>query len=498
MKMKKTLARSAILFALALAMLCSGCDKLGGSENYYLYDYEDDYYWVDEPSESYLEIDQNREIDTADETTITFSMKVDTAAYTNITRFINDHQLPPADAVRTEELINYFNYDEKLEFEGQPFAIQAEIGPSPLSEEKHMAFIRVKTEEIAREDMPPSNLTFLIDTSGSMNSYDKLPLLQSSLCLLVETLEARDTVSIVTYAGSSEVLLDSVPGNDTRTIMDAINSLSAGGRTAGAKGIVTAYDLAEKNYLDGGNNRVILASDGDFNVGISSLDELKQLIKEKRESGVYLSVLGFGTGNLRDDIMETLAKHGNGNYSYINSLRTAQKVLVDEMGANLFTVADDVKAQVVFNPDTVTSYRLIGYENRKMRNKDFDDDTKDAGEIGTGADVVVMFELRLAEGKLKGNLFDVNIRYKDPGDSESQLITSTADPSDITDSGSSDFNFACSVAAFGELLRGSEYARDVDIDDVLELARDNIGIDRYGYRGDHIKLLKNYRKLIED
>ena len=497
-KTTKALTCSAILFTLIFAVFFSACGNSKEGSEIYCYDsYYEEEYWLDEPSESYLEINENREKYTEDEDTITFSLKVDTAAYTNVTRFIGNGQLPPSDAVRTEELINYFNYDKKLEFGDDPFAVYTEIGPSPLNKDKKMAFIRVKTEEIKKEDLPPSNLTFLIDTSGSMSSYDKLPLLKTALTLLVETLDAKDTVSIVTYAGSSAVLLDSVRGNDKSTVMSAIRRLESGGSTAGADGIKTAYKLAERNYIENGNNRVILASDGDFNVGISSLDGLKALISEKRESGVYLSVLGFGTGNLRDDVMETLAASGNGNYSYIDSAKTAKKVLVEEMGTNLFTVADDVKAQVVFNPKTVKSYRLIGYENRKMNNEDFDNEKKDAGEIGAGTDIVVMFELEMESERAAGDIFDVNIRYKTPGGSESCLMTQKADSAVMTENPSSDFNFACSVAAFGELLRNSKYARDVGIDDVLDLARNNLGQDKGGYRSDFIDLLKSYRRIAD-
>lgn len=463
--------------------------------------------------ESYLVIDENGQVATGNESMLTFSLKVDTAAYTNAARYIESGNLPPRDAVRTEELLNYFSYDGEMKFEkGSPFALYTELGPSPFNEDSFIAFIRVKSEEIDRSELPSSNLTFLIDTSGSMNSFDKLPLLQEAFSLLVETLDEDDRVSIVTYAGSSAVVLDGASGDEKERIISAINDLEAGGSTAGAEGIMTAYALAEKNYLKGGNNRVILATDGDFNVGISSTKELTELVGEKRGNGVYMSILGFGTGNIRDDIMETLSKEGNGNYAYINDLGAAKKVLVEELAANLFTIADDVKAQVEFNPENVKSYRLIGYENRQLSNKDFEDDTKDAGEIGAGTDVVVMFELELygdlgasgykygggsgnPEPDFANELFEVRLRYKDPGKSESKLITSPVFYGDIADTNSSDFLFACSVAAFGHLLRDSEYKGSVSFSDIYALAEDGLGKDNGGYRMEYLRLLEQYNRV---
>ncbi|OJU11324.1 MAG: hypothetical protein BGN88_06680 [Clostridiales bacterium 43-6] len=447
--------------------------------------------------ESYLAIDENKETPTDDETTATFSLKVDTAAYTNVARYINSGNLPPEDAVRTEEMINYFKYEGKMDFSESPFAIQTEIGPSPFNKNNHMAYIRIKTKEIDKSKLPPSNLTFLIDTSGSMDSYDKLPLLKKAFSLLVETLGENDKVSIVTYAGSSGVLLDSVSGDNKTKILNAIDNLTSGGSTAGADGIKTAYKLAEKNFKKNGNNRVILATDGDFNVGISNTDELASLVSQKRDSGVYMSILGFGTDNIRDDIMETLSKNGNGNYSYINSVQTAKKVLVEELGSNLFTVADDTKAQIEFNPKSVKKYRLIGYENRKLDNEDFTNDEKDAGEIGAGADIVAMFEIELSENQknLPDNLFEVRIRYKDPGKTESKLITKTAGKSGIKTHPSTDYNFACSVAAFGHLLRKSSYVGDANIADIIALASENLGKDPSGYRHEYLGLLKQYQRL---
>ncbi len=463
-------------------------------------------------SESYLVIDENRRESVAEESMLTFSLKVDTAAYSNVARYIASGNLPPVDAVRTEELINYFTYEERMVFgRSNPFALSAQLAPSPFGGERYMAYIRVKSQDIDKSELPPCNLTFLIDTSGSMNSYDKLPLLKDAFELLVDTLDEDDRVSIVTYAGSAGIVLDSVSGDDKRGIMRAIDKLEASGSTAGAEGILTAYKLAEKNYIEGGNNRVILATDGDFNVGLSTTDQLAEMVAEKRGNGVYLSILGFGTGNIRDDIMETLSKEGNGNYSYIYDLAGAEKVLVEELASNLYVIAEDVKAQVEFNPENVKSYRLIGYENRALDNEDFTDDTKDAGEIGAGCDVVMMFELELyeeAEAAYKkyttplpsqadysNELFEVRLRYKDSGKTASKLMTLPVYYDDITASPGNDFTFACSVAAFGELLRGSRYSGNATIFDILALAEDSLGEDAEGYRREFITLLEQYRRI---
>ena len=494
--MKKQRCTGLALLAAGALLLC-GCssagkflDTTGGAK-------PEEAYPMEAPGgETYLPIRENAETSAAAASTVTFSLKVDTASYGNVARYLNNGQLPPKDAVRTEELLNYFRYEEPLEpDDGAPFAVYTEIGPSPLHTDRQMAFIRVKTPEIDQSRLPPCNLTFLIDTSGSMDSYDNLPLLKTAFSLLVETLTEKDRVSIVTYAGSSAVVLDSASGADKAAILDAIYNLTASGSTAGADGIQTAYSLAAKNFREDGNNRVILATDGDFNVGISKTDDLAAFIGEKRDSGVYLSILGFGTGNIRDDIMETLSKNGNGNYAYIDTVQTAKKVLVEELGGNLFTVADDVKAQVVFDPEMVGSYRLIGYENRLLDNQDFDDDRKDAGEIGAGTDVVALFEIELRDPAKTGNPFEVHIRYKDPGGTESRLVTKDTLDSGLDTPASTDFSFACSVAAFGHLLRGSEYTGSATPESVLSLAADHIGHDPGGYRQEYLGLLRQYQKI---
>jgi Ca-activated chloride channel family protein len=425
-------------------------------------------------------------------------------------------------------MINYFPYETILPEDDTPFSIYTELGQSPFNRDSYLAFVRVKSKDIDKSQLPSSNLTFLIDTSGSMNTYDNLPLLKSAFTMLVETLTEDDIVSIVTYAGSAGVLLDSVSGNQKDKIIAAIENLSAGGSTAGGEGINMAYQLAEKNFMKAGNNRVILATDGDFNVGVSSVKALENLMTEKRESGVYLTILGFGTENLKDNKMETMAKNGSGNYHYIDTVATAKKVLVDELTANLFTIADDVKAQVEFNPELVATYRLIGYENSMLKNKDFNNDKKDAGEIGVGTDVILMFELELKgvgdkpELKYQSNqttkttsnsanrsgggvvnlssqytdeLFEVRIRYKNPGESDSQLILHPVKIDRVLDFNTDDFIFATSVAGFGQLLRSSEYAGKFTVNDTLNMAMDSIGKDRSGYRKEFIEIVKKYQKM---
>ena len=500
------------------------------------------------PDEEYQAIKENPNIDVLVNSVITFSLKVDSASYRNIARYINDGGLPPKDAVRLEEMINYFKYDEILPANDSPFSIYTEIGESPFNPDNYLAFVRVKSKDIDKSKLPHSNLTFLIDTSGSMDSYDKLPLLKSAFSLLVDTLTEDDIVSIVTYAGNANVLLDSVRGNRKDEILSAIDGLTAEGSTAGADGLNTAYALAEKNFRKDGNNRVILATDGDFNVGVSTVNELENMMSAKRESGIYLTVLGFGTENLKDNKMETIAKNGSGNYHYIDSSAAAKKVLVDELSANLFTIADDVKAQVEFNPALVSSYRLIGYENSMMKNKDFNNDKKDAGEIGAGTDVVLMFELELKGGAynepalkyqpdkntsttsatksdtstytsvynsndrnggaiitvasenlkptaFSDELFEVRIRYKNPGEAQSMLITLPVKTDRIFDFNSNDFVFAASVAGFGQLLRGSQYTGSFTADKALAMAKDSVGQDQNGYRKEFIELVKKYQTI---
>lgn len=430
----------------------------------------------------------------------TFSADVDTASYTNVRRMIDDGMDVPPDAVRIEEFINYFDYDYTDPSDGEPFAVHTELSDCPWNDETELLMVGINTKgfDAVLDERPAMNLVFLIDVSGSMYDDNKLPLVQKSFSMLTDNLTSADRVSIVTYAGSDEVVLEGADGNDRKKILRAINDLEAGGSTAGAAGINTAYDIAQKYFIDGGNNRVILATDGDLNVGLSSESELTRLIEEKRESGVFLSVLGFGTGNYKDNRLEALADYGNGNYSYIDSEKEAKKVLVDEMSGTLFTVAKDVKFQLEFNPANVKGYRLIGYENRVMAAEDFNDDTKDAGEIGAGHSVTVLYEIvpadskmELGESELKyasdsegvmgDELLTVNIRYKEPEGSESKLLTYPVNKSLYSDKMSADMNFASCVAEFGMLLRNSRYIGDVTYKDV------SAQLSRYDYSDDDYK-----------
>ena len=430
----------------------------------------------------------------------TFSADVDTASYTNVRRMIDDGTDVPPDAVRIEEFINYFDYDYTDPADGEPFAVHTELSDCPWNDETELLMVGINTKgfDAVLDERPAMNLVFLIDVSGSMYDDNKLPLVQKSFSMLTDNLTAADRVSIVTYAGSDEVVLEGADGNDRKKILRAINDLEAGGSTAGAAGINTAYDIAQKYFIDGGNNRVILATDGDLNVGLSSESELTRLIEEKRESGVFLSVLGFGTGNYKDNRLEALADYGNGNYSYIDSEKEAKKVLVDEMSGTLFTVAKDVKFQLEFNPANVKGYRLIGYENRVMAAEDFNDDTKDAGEIGAGHSVTVLYEIvpadskmELGESELKyasdsegvmgDELLTVNIRYKEPEGSESKLLTYPVNKSLYSDKMSADMNFASCVAEFGMLLRNSRYIGDVTYKDV------SAQLSKYDYSDDDYK-----------
>ena len=430
----------------------------------------------------------------------TFSADVDTASYTNVRRMIDDGVDVPPDAVRIEEFINYFDYDYTDPADGEPFAVHTELSDCPWNDETELLMVGINTKgfDAVLDERPAMNLVFLIDVSGSMYDDNKLPLVQKSFSMLTDNLTAADRVSIVTYAGSDEVVLEGADGNDRKKILRAINDLEAGGSTAGAAGINTAYDIAQKYFIDGGNNRVILATDGDLNVGLSSESELTRLIEEKRESGVFLSVLGFGTGNYKDNRLEALADYGNGNYSYIDSEKEAKKVLVDEMSGTLFTVAKDVKFQLEFNPANVKGYRLIGYENRVMAAEDFNDDTKDAGEIGAGHSVTVLYEIVLADSKMElgesklkyasdsegvmgDELLTVNIRYKEPEGSESKLLTYPVNKSLYSDKMSADMNFASCVAEFGMLLRNSRYIGDVTYKDV------SAQLSKYDYSDDDYK-----------
>lgn len=449
-------------------------------------------------TEEYSAITENSFKSTLADPLSTFSADVDTASYTNIRRMINQQTPIPADAVRIEEMINYFHYDYPEPNPGEPFSVTTEIADCPWNSDTKLLMVGLKATDIDLSQRQPMNLVFLIDVSGSMYSPDKLPLVQKAFSVLTEALTPADRISIVTYASGDSVLLEGADGGDCIRIQDAINSLQAGGATAGAAGINTAYEIAEKYFIEGGNNRIILATDGDLNVGISSEADLKKLVEKKRESGVYLSVLGFGTGNIKDNKMETLADNGNGSYAYIDSELEAKKVLVEEMGGTLVTVAKDVKLQVEFNPAYIKGYRLIGYENRALSAEDFTDDTKDAGEIGAGHTVTALYEIAdinsamefdsadlkysdtEAMGSENGEYLTVSVRYKEPDASESRLLSYPVTADAYSAEMSDDLQFASAVAAFGMLLRESAYKGNADRALVLDLvSRCNCANDKY-------------------
>lgn len=449
-----------------------------------------EYYEEDYNSEEYEKAEENGFCMVATQPLSTFSADVDTASYANIRRMIEDgytlYDIHP-DAVRAEEFINYFSYDLNLPQKGEKFGITTEVAPCPWNDDHHLMMVGMRTEAIDLDEAPDNNLVFLLDVSGSMSDPDKLPLLQDSFKELVEELDEDDTISIVTYANGVDVVLDGASGDEKEEICDAIDSLYASGATNGEGGIQKAYRLAEANFIEGGNNRIILATDGDLNVGVSEPDELERLIEDKRDSGVYLSVLGFGTGNLKDNNMERLADCGNGNYAYIDSLFEAKKVMVEEMGATFVTVAEDVKLQVEFNPATVNSYRLIGYENRMLEATDFNDDTKDAGEIGAGHTVVALYEIIPAgsedeivlkyqhakedvahtDVKVSDEFATVSVRYKEPGKSRSQLESYVVGEGDWSRNPSDDFIFASLVAEFAMILSDSPNKGDATLEGIL-------------------------------
>jgi Ca-activated chloride channel family protein len=468
-------------------------------------------------TEEYGRINENPFLAVSAHPLSTFSIDVDRASYSNVRRMLLEGQAPPKDAVRIEELINYFPYGYAEPRDDDPVAIHTEIAPAPWKPAHRLLRIGLQARRIDTRGLPPSNLVFLIDVSGSMDEPNKLPLLKASLGLLVNTLRPQDRVAIVVYAGSAGLVLPSTPGDQKPAILQAIEQLEAGGSTAGGAGIKRAYDEAVANFIRGGNNRVILATDGDFNVGVSSDGELVRLIEEKRKTGVFLTVLGFGQGNLKDAKMEQLADHGNGNYAYIDNLLEARKTLVHELGGTLFTVAKDVKIQVEFNPAHVRAYRLIGYENRLLAAEDFSDDTKDAGEIGSGHSVTALYEiipvgvetdvtvripdsLRYQRGRPRSDseagpeLLFVKVRYKQPDGERSRLLTHP-----VLDAPSraatTDFQFQTAVAEFGLLLRQSEHRGAASLRHVIEVARGAVGTDPDGYRAEFVRLAQAAQSL---
>jgi len=464
--------------------------------------------------EQYQHPEDNRTLRVADVPVSTFSIDVDTGAYSNMRRWISQGNLPPEDAVRVEEFINYFDYNyESPHDSSQPFSVASEIGVTPWNPATYLLRVGIQGYDVADSALPASNLVFLLDVSGSMQSPDKLPLLKQALSMLTRKLDGNDTISIVVYAGASGVVLDSASGDHKASVIGALEQLEAGGSTNGAAGIRLAYQLAKQNFKKGGVNRVILATDGDFNVGIASTEELIDMVERQRKSGIALTTLGFGSGNYNDHMLEQLADAGNGNHAYIDKLSEAQKVLSEELSATLMTIAKDVKLQLEFNPATVSEYRLIGYENRVLNEEDFNNDQVDAGEIGAGHTVTALYEISLKGSEFLrlpprrygvseqpqwspsthgDELAHLRIRYKLPGQDRSSLIESPVRLSEINDSersSSEDFRFAAAVAAFGQKLRGGEYLGDWCWNDIRELASRSRGADPFGYRGEFLQLV---------
>jgi len=467
--------------------------------------------------EGYSPITENQFLAVIDQPLSTFSIDVDRASYANMRRFLNSNQLPPRDAIRIEEMVNYFHYDYEDPQTVHPFNIVTEMSACPWAEDHHLLHVALKGKEINMEEAPASNLVFLVDVSGSMSSYNKLPLLKQSFNLLVNNLRPQDRVAIVVYAGAAGEVLPSTSGSERQKILNALNRLQSGGSTAGGAGIRLAYRIAKQNFIPQGNNRVILATDGDFNVGESSDAAMQELIEEKRKQGVFLTVLGFGTGNYQDAKMEILADKGNGNYAYIDNLLEAEKVMVNEMSGTLYTIAKDVKLQLEFNPNKVKAYRLIGYENRVLAKEDFNDDTKDAGELGAGHTVTALYEIVPAHSqeKLTGKVdplkyqahqqvsgdyddewLTVKFRYKQPDADKSQLIEHVyaGGIAPVADA-SQNLRFASAVAEFGMLLRNSAFKGGANYQSVINRAKGAMGEDSEGYRVEFIQLVKKARIL---
>lgn len=450
----------------------------------------------------------------------TFSIDVDAASYSNVRGYLQRGTVPPPSVVRIEELVNYFSYDYPEPSGDHPFAFNTEVAACPWNPEHRLVRVALQGMQIPTEQLPPANLVFLIDVSGSMSSEDKLPLLKQSFHTLTDQLRPQDRVAIVAYAGEAGLVLQSTPGSDKDKIRNAIDKLESGGSTAGGAGISLAYKIAEKYRNEKGNNRVILATDGDFNVGLSSEKELVSLIEQEREKGIFLSIIGFGTGNYQDRKMEQLADNGNGNYYYIDNIREGQRVLASELSGTLYTIAKDVKLQIAFNPDNVQAYRLIGYENRVLAARDFDDDRKDAGELGAGHSVTAFYEVVPTDAEIgypvdqskaedyrleedtpirftDEDLMIARLRYKQPDGSTSRLIEHLiGDTPTRTEEASQEFRFAAAVAEWGLLLRESRYGNKASFGQVLALAQSATGTDPDGYRSEFINLVKESAGLM--
>jgi Ca-activated chloride channel homolog len=480
--------------------------------------YKDHYEYAPTNTEEYEGISENGFHDPLKDPLSTFSIDVDAASYSNIRRFIHLGQRPPKDAVRVEEMINYFDYDYAQPKGEDPFSIATEISSAPWNPQHKLVHIGLQGKNIAKDNLPPSNLVFLIDVSGSMSDENKLPLLKASFKLLVEQLREQDRVAIVVYAGAAGLVLPSTSGSDKKKIIEALENLQAGGSTAGGAGIRLAYEIAKENFKKGGNNRVILATDGDFNVGESSNEGMEKLIEAKRNDGVFLTTLGFGMGNYKDSKMEILADKGNGNYMYIDSILEAQKALVNEFGGTLFTIAKDVKLQIEFNPAKVKSYRLIGYENRMLKSEDFNNDKKDAGELGSGHSVTALYEVipvgvessfelvdalkyqpvkkqdvvKMENSTSQNEILTVKFRYKKPdGDVSKLIVHPLVDEHVGIEKTSENFRWSAAVAGFGMILRESEYVKNYSATEAIKLAQGAKGKDVEGYRIEFVNLMKS-------
>ena len=463
-------------------------------------------------TEAYDRIDENPFLDVRQNPLSTFSIDVDTASYSNVRRFLRQRALPPQDAVRIEELVNYFPYHYAPPDDGAPFSVHAETAACPWAPRHRLLRIAIKGREVDFENRPASNLVFLLDVSGSMDDPAKLPLLKSALRLLVEKLGENDRVAIAVYAGASGLVLPSTSGDRQEGILAALDDLQAGGSTNGAAGIELAYQVAREHFIAGGVNRVILATDGDFNVGVSDIGSLTRLVEREAESGVFLSVLGFGSGNLKDSTMEQLADRGNGNYAYLDTINEARKALVEQAGGTLIAIAKDVKLQLEFNPRQAAAYRLIGYENRLLRSEDFNDDRKDAGDIGAGHTVTAFYELAPIDEERAGGAVDelkyqrpgestdaansgelatLKLRYKEPGGEQSRSMSlAVADSRRAFAEASEDFRFAAAVAAFGLVLRSSPHKGDADLAAIEAWAAASRGADEHGYRAEFVRLVQ--------
>ncbi len=481
----------------------------GGNAGYNSFAY--DQAPIDWNTESYDYINENKFKEVSHDPLSTFSIDVDRASYANVRRFINNNQMPYADAVRIEEMINYFDYNYKQPTGEHPFSTSLELGECPWNKEHQLLLIGIQGKKMISEEIPANNLVFLIDVSGSMNYHNKLPLLKQAFKILVDQLRPQDKVAIVVYAGAAGLVLPSTSGKDKATILAAIDRLEAGGSTAGGAGLKLAYKVAKENFITNGNNRVILASDGDFNVGESSDAAMERLIEERRDDGVYLTILGFGMGNYKDSKMEKLSNKGNGNYAYIDNIMEARKIFSEELWGTLFTIAKDVKIQIEFNPSKVKAYRLIGYENRILNKEDFNNDKVDAGDIGSGHSVTALYEiipgnsqetvasvdpLSYQDIKVKNSndIMTLKIRYKDPNGSTSKLITSKVGQTDVGKT-TDNFKLAASVAEFGMLLRNSEFKEQSSYDEAIRLAKEAKGSDTYGYRSEYITLLEKAKLM---